>query len=175
MRLFIAVNFNEFAGYFQSLQKQLPKAKQTLPKDFHLTLKFLGEVDEKKAEEIKKKLVEIKFKPFECEINGIGNFAGNSVKIVFVRIRNSEKMAELQKQIDGKLADFFKKEKGFEPHLTISRIKLVENKKRYLDSLRKIKTEKQVKKVNSFELIKSTLTPEGPVYEVLANYKLLSV
>jgi len=170
MRLFIAINFNEFSGYFQDLQKKLPKARHTFPKDFHLTLKFLGEVDDSKAEKIKGKLTEIKFKPFECEVSGIGNFGGKFVKIVFVRIV-SEKMIDLQKQIDEKLSDFFKKEKSFEPHLTIARVKFIENKKEYIENLKKVKTEKQPKKVNSFELIKSTLTPEGPVYEVLGSYK----
>jgi len=173
MRLFISTSFNEFSGYFQELQKQLPEAKHALPREFHLTLKFLGEVDENKIEKIKEKLAEIKFKPFECEINGIGNFGGNFVKVVFVRITNSEKMVELQKQIDDKLADFFKKEKGFEPHLTIARVKFAENKKDYIEALKKIKTEKQAKKVNSFELIKSTLMPKGPVYEVLGTYKAI--
>jgi len=170
MRLFVAISFNEFSDYFKKLQEQLPKAKHTFPKEFHITLKFLGEADEKKAEKIKEKLSELKFNEFECEINGIGYFSEKFLRTVFVNITDSGKIAELQKQIDSKLKDFFEKEKNFEAHITIARVKFVENKMDYIENLKKIKTEKSIKKVNSFELMKSTLTPEGPVYEVLGKF-----
>ncbi|MBW3023324.1 RNA 2',3'-cyclic phosphodiesterase [Candidatus Woesearchaeota archaeon] len=171
MRLFIAIDFNEFSDYFKELQKQLPEARHTLPKKFHLTLKFLGEVDENKVDKIKQLLSEVKFKEFNCELNNIAHFAGNFIKTVFVKITDSENIRNLQKQIDTKLEGLFEKEKSFESHITIARVKHVENKKEYLENLGKIKTDKIPKKVSSFELIKSLLTPEGPVYEVLGQFK----
>ena len=174
MRLFIAIDFNEFSEYFKRLQEQLPKAKHTLPKKFHLTLKFLGDVDENKVGKIKQLLSEIKFQEFECFLGDIKYFSGNFIKTIFVKVTDSDKIFELQKEIDNNLLDFFEKAKQFEPHLTIARVKHVENKKEYLDGLQKIKTEKHIKTVNSFELLKSELTPEGPVYEVLEQFKVVS-
>ena len=59
MRLFIAVDFNDLGDYFAKLQKLLPKnAKLSLTKTFHVTLKFLGEVQPDKAEE-EEKIIEL--------------------------------------------------------------------------------------------------------------------
>ncbi|MEM4336407.1 MAG: RNA 2',3'-cyclic phosphodiesterase [Candidatus Woesearchaeota archaeon] len=171
MRLFIAINFNEFADYFIKLQKQLPEAKHTFAKDFHLTLKFLGEVDDNKLEEIKKILSEIKFRSFNCETTELGYFNKKFLRVIFVSLNCSENIEKLQKKIDAALSNLFKKENNFTPHITIARVKIVTNKNSYINKIKKIRIEKLSKRINSFELIKSNLTPEGPIYEVLGEFK----
>lgn len=168
MRLFIAADFNELKDYFTGLQKQLPESRSTLPKDFHLTLKFLGEVEDSKVEKIREALRKIKFKPFEAKVTKIGYFAPKFLKVVFVDVDNE--ISKLQSEIESKLEAMFKKEANFHPHLTIARIKFVNDKKKYIEALNKIKTEEKKVKIDSFQLIKSTLTPEGPVYEVVEEY-----
>ncbi len=168
MRLFIAVDFNELKDYFTELQKQLPEAKSTLPKDFHLTLKFLGEVEDSRVEKIREALRKIKFKPFEAKVTNIGYFTPDFLKVVFVDVDNA--ISKLQSEIDTKLEAMFKKEANFHPHLTIARIKFVKDKKGYIEALNKIKTDEKKVKIDSFQLIKSTLAPEGPIYEVVEEF-----
>jgi len=65
MRTFIAIEMpKEIKEILLDAQKQIntEKAKIRLTKAFHLTLKFLGEVEEKKIEEIKSALKKIKFR-----------------------------------------------------------------------------------------------------------------
>ena len=171
MRLFIALNFNELNDYFSELQKQIKKndARMTFPKDFHLTLKFLGEVEEKNIDEIRKLLSEIKLKEFEAKITTIGVFTEQFLRTIWIKVESNE-INNLQKQIEEKLTSLFKKEKQFEPHITLARVKFVEDKKPFLENLKTIKTEEKAVRIRSFELIKSTLTSEGPVYEVLGEF-----
>jgi 2'-5' RNA ligase len=49
--------------------------KFTEPENLHLTLKFLGEIQESKVHEIQKKLKEIKFKIFDASLGEIGFFS----------------------------------------------------------------------------------------------------
>ena len=84
MRLFISIDFNELKDYFIGLQEHLPKnAKLSLTKTFHLTLKFLGEVQPEKAEEIISALNKIKFEKFSVFLDSIGIFpTENYIRVV---------------------------------------------------------------------------------------------
>ena len=169
MRLFIAIDFNELKDYFVELQSSLPKnAELSLTKTFHLTLKFLGEVQPDKVEILNKSLKEIAFKPFSVNLDSIGVFPSEDyIRVVWVGLKPEEQVLELQKNIDENLKKLFKKEKDFKPHLTIARVKYIEDKKQFVDKLKRIKVENKKINVNNFKLVKSTLTPKGPVYEGL--------
>jgi 2'-5' RNA ligase len=75
MRTFIAVEIpEEIKEEILEIQKQLPelKVKFTEREKLHITLKFLGEINEDKIEEVKKRLREIKYKSFEVKLDKIG-------------------------------------------------------------------------------------------------------
>ena len=121
MRLFIAIDFNELKEYFIGLQRQLPSsAKISIVKSFHLTLKFLGDVQPNKADEIIDSLKSIKFRPFPVFPDSIGIFpTENYIRVVWVGLKPQVEIIELQKQVDESLIKLFKKEKDFEPHITL--------------------------------------------------------
>lgn len=172
MRTFIAIDIpEEIKEEIIKLQEQLPefKGKFTERENLHLTLKFLGEVDEEKIEKIKSGLRGIKSKKFEVEIDSIGFFSEKFIRIIWLHITNCEK---LQKEIDNSLGGLFEKEKRFMSHLTIVRVKTVRDKKNFINALNKIKIPSIKFKVSSFELKKSILTEEGPVYETVESYTL---
>lgn len=175
MRLFIAIEVpEEIHGYFLELQKKVNTslAKITLAKSFHLTLKFLGEVDENKKDKTIELLREVKFEPFSAELNNVGVFPNeNYIRIVWVGLEPKDKITELQQKIDNILVDLFAKDKRFHPHITLGRVKFVKDKKEFINLLKEIKVEKKSFEASVFKLIKSTLTPEGPVYEVLELFK----
>ena len=175
MRLFIAVEVpEEIQSYFLELQNHINKdlVKIVLTKSFHLTLKFLGEVDESKKEMIANFLKKIKFEPFSAELSNIGVFPDeNYIRVAWIGLEPKDKIIRLQQAIDNALINIFPKDERFHPHITLGRVKFVKDKKEFITLLKKIKIEKKIFEVNEFRLIKSTLTPEGPVYEILNNFK----
>src|SRR3989344_1791840 len=172
MRLFIAIDFNELKDYFAELQKLLPKnAKLSFTKAFHLTLKFLGEVQPNDAERAADILKNIKFKHFSVHLDSIGIFpTENYIRVVWVGLKPESEILELQKQIDESLKQLFKKEKDFKAHITIARVKYPENKKSFVEEIKKINVESKKIEIKNFRLVKSTLSIEGPVYEDLAVF-----
>lgn len=176
MRCFIAIEMpEEVKEILLDAQKHVntEKAKIRPTKAFHLTLKFLGEVEEKKAEEIKSALKAISFKQFKTALTEIGVFPNESyIRVVWIGLDDSEnKITNLQKEIDSKIEFLgFKKDTRFHPHVTLARVKFVEDKQKFIKDLKEIKIEKKAFEITEFKLIKSTLTGEGPVYEDLAVF-----
>lgn len=178
MRLFIAVEAPEdIHNYFFQLQNQISNdiAKMALTKSFHLTLKFLGEVDEPKKDSVIELLRKVKFEHFTAELSDMGVFPNEDyIRILWVGLEPKGKIIKLQQKIDDPLVNLFPKDKRFHPHITLGRIRFVKDKKGFIELLKSIKIDKKSFEVNSFKLVKSTLTPEGPFYEVLAEYKSVS-
>ncbi|MBS3076102.1 RNA 2',3'-cyclic phosphodiesterase [Candidatus Pacearchaeota archaeon] len=177
MRTFIALDLpKEIIKEIQGIQKILKQkslftGKFTESENLHLTLKFFGEIDETKVEEVKKRLSEIKMDGFYCEIGEVGVFTKSFIKIIWIKL-NGKGIFNLQKEIDEKLSGLLEPEERFMSHLTIARVKHVSSKKDLLDYLKSIKPKKSKFYCNRFYLKKSELKPEGPVYEYLAEYKL---
>lgn len=177
MRTFIAIEIpEEIKKEIINIQNSLPefKGKITEKENLHLTLKFLGEVDEKSIRKIKRKLGEIKFPKFKTEINSIGFFDNrksiySKQLIVWLHMTNCD---ELQKEVDKKLKDLFEEEKRFMSHLTIARIKGLKNEKNFFSKLKKIKIPEMNFLVQKFSLKKSKVTRNGPIYEDIEIYGL---
>jgi len=172
MRCFISIDVPEgVKKKIQKIQEQFPEffGKKIEFENLHLTLKFLGELNEEKIELVKMKLNEIDFKKFETKVDSIGVFSEKFVRIIWLHLRCCD---ALQKQIDKKLEDVFKKEKRFMSHLTMARVKKIKDKKKFLGDLKKIKIPEIKFVVESFRLKKSELKPEGSVYETLEVYDL---
>lgn len=172
MRTFISINISEeIRKEIKKIQDFLPEfsGKKTELENLHLTLKFLGEINIEKLEEVKERLREIKIEKFKTEIDEIGIFSPNFIRIVWLHMKDCN---NLQKQIDNALINLFEPEKRFMGHLTIARIKKLKDKKEFLQELKKIKFGKIKFKVDKFYLMKSELTAEGPRYSVLEEYNL---
>jgi 2'-5' RNA ligase len=172
MRLFIALDFDD-SEYFRDIQKQIPSdtAKLTITKTFHLTLKFLGGVPDDKVGEIKDRLKQVKFEPISLSTDKIGVFPNESyVKVVWIGLKDGNKVIELQQQVEKALEGMFPKDTRFHPHITLARVKFVKDKEAFSKKLKEINVESKEFSLKSFKLIKSTLTGEGPVYEVLEDF-----
>jgi len=173
MRLFIAIDFNELKDYFVELQSSLPKnAELSLTKTFHLTLKFLGEVQPDKAESVINILKNVRFEHFSVSLDSVGIFPTERyIRVVWVGLKPDDIILELQKNIDDSLKRLFKEEKDFRAHITLARVKYLENKKAFAEQLKNIKVENKKIDIKQFKLIKSTLTTKGPVYEDLQVFE----
>jgi len=173
MRTFIAVEIsNEIRQKIAEIQKELPadKIKIVDPGLIHITLKFLGETDEKKIPEIKKSLASIKFSPINLECKGVGVFPNpNFIKVIWVGVESKElkDLEEVSKEVESKMMElgFEKNDYPFSPHITIgrprSKIEIADFLEKYKDADFGSFT------VTAVKLKKSTLTPKGPIYEDL--------
>lgn len=179
MRAFIAIELGkECIEEILRIQKLLRKrvffnGKYTESENLHLTLKFLGEISEEQAIEVKKRLSLIKFNEFSAELGEVGVFSPDFVKIIWVKL-DGKKIWKLQKEADEKLKNLFPAEARFMSHVTIARVKNVGDKKGFLEYLKSVKPRKIKFKVNNFILKKSELLPEGPVYNDIEEYRLIS-
>lgn len=177
MRAFIAIEIpKEIKNEIVKLQETLSSlkifhGKLTETENLHLTLKFLGEISDEKAEEVKEKLKEIKFKKFKVKISEVGVFSPHFVRIIWVKI-NGKEILELQNKIDSELKNLFEPERRFMSHMTLVRVKKVEDKAKLLQFLASLQLSNKEFEVSAFVLKESKLKPEGPIYTDLEIYPL---
>jgi len=144
----------------------------------HLTLKFLGEIEDAKAAEVCEitKNVAAGHKSFELAVESVGHFGGKSAQVLWIGTgAGSDNLCELQKDLEQQLASagWPKETREFTSHLTICRVKdpragakLAQLTKEYEDF------KLGMVPAGSITVYKSQLTPTGPVYTVLGDYKL---
>ncbi len=183
MRAFIAIEITkEIQETLSKLQAELKTApadaKWVEPENIHLTLKFLGEVEEQKIPRIIQSLKEVSriFKPFMMELKNIGGFPTiQSPRVIWVGIeKGKEGLHELAASIEDTLVKlkFPKETRKFSSHLTIGRVKYIKDKKSFSQILSKAQFSPLPQEVKSITLFKSTLTPHGPIYEKLSEIGL---
>ena len=169
MRLFIALDFDGLKEYLYSIQEKIrySSGKLTYPKKFHLTLKFIGEFDDNKIEIVKTFLKKVKFCEFAVRLSKIGVFPNDKyIKVVWIGIKPEQEIIKLQNRIDAVLEELnFKHEKDFKPHITLARVKVMQEKQDFVNKIKSINIEEKEITFKNFKLVKSTLTPDGPVYE----------
>ena len=195
MRVFIAVDINQqIKEAISRLQGQLQRksgigkgqATWVKPDAMHLTLKFLGEIDDKQLDSVRKTVEEIvkKHKSFELSVESVGFFGGKATsdersriaKVLWVgSAKGSDNLSALAKDIEESLsqAGFEKEQREFAAHLTICRIKDFAAGKRLAelaDDLTDFKA--GIVFIDAVKIYQSQLTPAGPIYTELANYKL---
>jgi 2'-5' RNA ligase len=187
MRTFIAINLSrEIKDYLCRLQEKLKLAqadvKWVRPENIHLTLKFLGEIDDKTKENVTKLMEDIsKDKtPFYLNIASIGAFPRiTSPRVIWVGIDKGDvKVKEIAKELEEKLSGIGipVEDKPFSSHITIGRTRSSKNRKALVNNLIALKdtAKEEIPElyVDKITLFKSTLAPKGPIYEVLKEAPL---
>jgi len=178
LRTFIAIEIpqNIKEKIYEAFEKEREKEKGIKwveKENLHITLKFLGEIDEGKVKEIEKILDEIplKFKSFEAKLEEMGGFPDfKNPRVLWIGVSPKEKIKEIfefiEERIEKEKMDIEKEGREFHPHITIARIKgkgkFSFERKKFLENF----------KINKIALFKSDLMPEGPIYTLLKEVKL---
>lgn len=177
MRLFLAIDLPEKAkdylyNFAKNLKRDYVKVSWVPKKNLHLTLKFFGDVEEKKLDELKAELKNIKQKPFKVKLKGIGFFPDEKEpRVIWVGISPEKDVIALQQKIDEALLLTFPSDQKFQSHLTIGRIRAVKNPKEFAKAAKELKIEEIEFEINSFKLMQSTLAATGPSYRVIEEFK----
>lgn len=138
--------------------------------NIHLTLKFIGDVDQAHAEEILSVLRTIKATPFKLSIQGVGFFPPRGKPQVFwAGLADADPtLFQLQTQIDESLQQLGidRDKRGFHPHITLARCRnfSVRSARKLADKHREL-TSPQFE-VGSYILYRSILKPEGALYHI---------
>jgi len=187
MRTFIAIELPpEIKDSLAHLQDQLKTSgadvKWVEPQNIHLTLKFLGERDDKKIEKIIQILEETtKDKnSFQMHISSLGTFPKmNFPRVIWVGIdKGDNETREITKELEEKIAKIGipKEDRPFSCHITIGRTRSTLNREKLVQELNKLADSSGGRNleftVKTITLFKSTLTPKGPIYEVLKKVNL---
>ncbi len=176
MRCFISIPLPEdIKEILIQTQKRLfghAKVRWIAKKNLHLTIKFLGEITEKDIKEIKERLSKIKFESIKTKLNALGTFPDLSyIRVIWVNLTPEERIIKLQQKIDQELLYKFPQEQRFSTHITLGRVKFIKKKKDFIKQLKETKIPDKEFTINEFQLMKSTLTKDGPIYNVIETFK----
>ena len=184
MRLFIALPLsteveNFLGNIINDLKQKRGNVKWVDSKNIHLTMKFLGETDENKVEAIIEsiKSVAAKHKSVDCTINKVNAFPNiKRPKVVWAGLEdiNLDKLEKIASDIDNEMSrlDFEKENKKFKSHLTLGRVKDNKDMDELTKYLESYKIQPYDILFDKIVLFKSTLTPQGAIYERLYEANL---
>ena len=176
IRTFIAVELPD--RFIPEIEKigydlDMPGIKLVEPKQVHITLKFLGDINENDVGSILSALSQVNCRRFEAKIKGVGVFPKPSyIKVVWLGAEGNFDV--LHDEVERVLSPFkFEKDHQFSPHATLARVRQLRDKSSLLEILKKLDhLDLGSMNVGSISLKKSTLTPVGPIYETLGEIRL---
>lgn len=173
MRLFVAIDLSKKAiQEVERVQNVIVNrnVEGSKVKDFHLTLKFLGEVKDDNVPKIVEALKQVKIIPFKIKLDRLGVFPNTTlVRVIWIGLEERRELRYLHEDIRNALPEFVDEHK-FHPHLTLARVKFIKDKIGFGDKLDRTEVEPVESDIKSFTLYKSTLTPKGPVYEKIHEF-----
>lgn len=182
MRTFIAIELPaQIQDKLSELQTLLKKSgadvKWVEPKNIHITLKFLGEIDEDKSVKITGIIEDIaeRSKQFHISLSSLGAFPKiEFARVIWVGIDKGDKETKaLAKELEEKFEklEIHKEERLFSSHITIGRVRSPLNKDKLAKTLEEMENYFSGKNiefnVTRISLLKSTLGSSGPIYEPL--------
>lgn len=184
IRVFVAISFPEnvlsscqlLVGYLNRLELN---ARFSRKEAIHLTLKFLGNINENQVSDIARSL-EItvqELKPFALEVRGIGVFPSLAKpKVVWVGLRDCDVLVEMQRRLEGVLEEleFAREKRPFHPHLTLARLRSEKNIGALAQYIEEAGSGERLgtAMVTQIHLFKSVLKSQGTEYYKLATAKL---
>lgn len=146
--------------------------------NLHLTLKFLGNVREEIITQVSAMLDTIakQFPPFEFDVISVGGFPNlNRPKVLWVGATATEELLRLQECIESEMSKLGvpREERPFHPHITIGRVKSPHGLTRTLEVLKRFEGKHFGCVVaNCITLMRSDLTPSGPIYTPISRHRL---
>src|SRR5438046_10595151 len=90
----------EIGQTLSNLRGGLPGARWINPENYHVTLRFIGDIDGVAANEIASILPSIKRAPFEVKLQGLSSFGGRKPRAVVASVAPCRPLMELQAELE---------------------------------------------------------------------------
>ena len=155
------------------LHSEMHKVSWTKSGNFHLTLKFLGDVRSEAVDAVSEAVQKIAAaqSPFSIEFGGIGAFPSLArPRVIWVGVKHGAAIvSQLAKVVNLELKSLgFPTDNRFHPHLTLGRLRSPLNLQRLKSVLRKYDTiDDATVRVNEITVMQSQLHPNGAIYTPL--------
>ena len=139
----------------------------------HLTLRFIGDVDERQAEEIAGRLQTITFPPFAMHLSDVGFFGKpKAPRVIWTGARPADRLKALHEKVDAALnaIGLAPEERKFVPHVTLARLRRPKANQVLEFVARNGDFMTSSFEIEGFNLYRSQLSHEGAHYEVIATF-----
>ena len=125
IRLFVALALPAaIKAQLALLSGGIPGARWVPPENYHLTLRFIGEVESWRAEEVDEALANIRARPFMLSLRGLGLFEkAGRISSLWVGVEKTDQLGLLQAKVETALQriGLEPERKRFAPHVTLAR------------------------------------------------------
>ena len=184
IRCFIALNLPaEIKGRLAELEARLKESRADVswvkPENVHLTLKFLGGVEEARVPIVKRAVQERLRRegPLVLTLAGLGVFPNpRSPRVVWVAVEgDTERLQNLQESLEQALGEvgFPREARSFSPHITLGRMRSRQGATGLMELVGRLgANEVGSMRAESIELMRSQLHPAGAVYTILESFPL---
>ena len=178
-RLFVALTMpEEISAQLDRLCVGLPGMRWTDPEQFHLTLRFIGEVGNGTFYELGEALAGVSHPPIEIRLKGLGQFTNRGApQTLWVGVENPDVLTPLRRRVERALveAGIEPERRKFTPHVTIGRFRHPQPEDRFGSWLAgRALFRSSAFPVSGFELYSSVLRPEGSLYALEAEYDFVT-
>ena len=177
MRLFVGLALPQsLKDRLAPLMTGLPGARWVPPENLHLTLRFVGEANERDAAQLDEALFGIERPSFDLQVSGCGIFAQRrGPEAVWIGVASTPPLVDLQAAVERAVvrSGFAPEEKRFRPHITLARLKDTPQP-RLQAFVAGHNLFKDTVTIEEFTLFSSKLGAGDPVYTAEAAYPLMS-
>jgi 2'-5' RNA ligase len=125
-RLFTGLEIPKAVGESLALLRGgLPGARWIDPENYHVTLRFIGDVDDDIGQEIAWLLGKVRRKDFELRLDGLQSFGGRKPRAVIAAVAPSQSVMELQAEHERLLrrVGLDPEARKYTPHVTLARLR----------------------------------------------------
>jgi RNA 2',3'-cyclic 3'-phosphodiesterase len=155
------------------LRGGVPGARWIDPENYHLTLRFIGDIDDAMAHEIALMLDSVSRMAFDLRIEGLTSFGGNKPRAIVAAAAPTRQLLELQAEHERLLRRIGLEPEGrkYTPHVTLARLRNASSRN-VADYLATRPYRSQPFRVTRFVLYSSRASTGGGPYIVEASYPL---
>jgi RNA 2',3'-cyclic 3'-phosphodiesterase len=172
LRLFVGIDLPPELKLALSLMASgVPGARWVDAGNYHLTLRFIGEIDEGVAEDVDAALRHIRAPRFDVTLATVNHFGRRQL---WVGVARNDALQHLHEKIESALSrlGFAPDEHRYTPHVTLARLKGTSEERLQTYIMEHALYRAPTFRVDHFSLIASYLTKSGSIYEDRADYPL---